>query len=932
MADVRISVLGPFRVHVDGDEIDPGPPLQRLVLAALVVARGQPLSSDRLAELLWDAPPARARHSLQQYVSRLRRLLGADAIATTSAGYALSLPGTAVDAWRWSELLDRMATTEDPAVGIWRDAETCWTGRPYAGLPERPFLVRAVRDLDDRRGRVAEVVMGARIEQGGGADAVEDLRVLVDTYPLREGLGAQLVTALAGAGRRAEALVAHREARARIVDATGLEPGSALAAAQAAVLREDDAMPGATEHVRRARPPVPKPRTPLVGRDGHLRAVRDLLGAHPLVTLVGPGGVGKTRLALQVVHGDVGDREVRWAALDDVLDRTGVAARLAHAFDVEVPAGVGAVDVVAHAIGSDRVALVLDNCEQAVEGVAEVVDRLLDRCRGLRVLATSRHPLGVPGERVHRLRGLPTDDAAALFLDRARAHGLEHDVGPDELVAEIVEALDGLPLAVELAAARTSHLSLQDIRDHLDERLWLLRDDNSSGRHRSMASALDWSHDLLTARERHVLFSLAVTSGTADAGLVADVAALDPARVVDTLAGLVRGSLVVPVTDDGRSRYRLLQTVQSHALARAAQTDRLDGMRTCHAHVVLRGHEGRGVLEDMGHWGVGKRPPSPEIDVALAFLAEAGRAADVGVLAGRVLTTSGQTGWVDPLRRHLEREDVLEALQDRGDRARYLTASAMNASVLGDRAAQHRWAVEAVDAADDPGTKALALALLANSGLRVPGVDVGACVRSGLDLAPPTASRLRRFLRDQGVNASIAAERFDEALPVMQELAAVSDYHAGMLMVVLALVGRGDELEDVVLPRGDEVSVWGHLPAVARTMRAAATGDDATARRHLSDAARTVEGSAHGFLDATWADVLVAAAVAALHRGEIDRAVSNLGVTQGRTRCPATYAVYLDVRRRLVDLTDRAHRRALVARAREQSARDTGRRLLDGAD
>jgi predicted ATPase/DNA-binding SARP family transcriptional activator len=580
---MRFGVLGPLEVLGPDGPVALGGPHQRAVLAALLAHRGRVVAADVLVDALWgDAPPRTADHTLRTHVSRLRRVLGG-ALATRDGGYLLDVPPDALDAARFDDLLAAAATAAGGgAVEALSRALALWRGPAYAGQADLPPVRGEARRLEEARTSAREALVAALLAAGAPAEAVAAAEALVADEPYREGAWALLVRALTAAGRPAEGLDAYHRAAAAL-DELGLEPSPVLREAQAVALRAGDpaAVPPAGQaavapaarpapvgppHPPAAVRAVPVPASSLVGREADVAAVDALLDRAPLVTLLGPGGVGKTRLALAVAR----RREARHAAgcrvveLAPLRDPAAVPAAVAAALDVAVDAGPPEA-ALARAGELDALVL-LDNCEHVIDAVAAAVEAMVGGGTRLRLLATTRERLGVPGEHVHPVEPLaaggPDSPAHRLFAERAAAAGAPDPPSPaDPDVARVVRRLDGLPLAIEMAAARTATLGLGELADRLEERLDTLQDPRRRGdpRHRTLGAVIAWSEALLGDAEREALTGWTVFAGAVP---LDDATAVLGTRedVVEQLAGR---SLLALDTGRPRLRYRMLHTVRS---------------------------------------------------------------------------------------------------------------------------------------------------------------------------------------------------------------------------------------------------------------------------------------------------------------------------------------------------------------------------------
>ncbi|MEW1845161.1 BTAD domain-containing putative transcriptional regulator [Nonomuraea angiospora] len=606
---MRFGVLGPLAVWTaDGEPVKVPEVKVRALLADLLIHAGRPVSADRLIEDLWgDRPPANASGALRVKVSQLRRAVGG-LVAYRAPGYVLQVEPSSVDAGLFETLIGRAQRASGPQerAALLREALGLWRGDAYAEFAGEPFALAAVARLGEQRLAALEELAEARLGLGEHALLAAELASLVAEHPLRERLRAAHVRALYLAGRQSEALTAYEELRRHLSEELGLDPGPELAALHRAILRQDPSL----GPVARPRGNLPAPLTSLVGRDEAVAEVRSLLRAGRLVTLTGPGGVGKTRLALAAASGTGGGDGwlVELAALRpgaaQVEVAEAVAAVLGLRDDTAGPGAPyeGAVERIAGALAGREPLLVLDNCEHVVEQVAALAGRLLQAAPGLRILATSQEPLRIEGEALWSVPPLTREAAVELFAARA---GVE----PDADVAEICARLDGLPLALELAASRMRALTPRQLADRLDDRFRLLASGlrGAPARQRTLRAMIDWSWELLTGPERVVLRRLAVHADGGTLEAAEEVSADPGVDVLDALARLVDRSLVVRVRAPGAEpRYRLLESVAAYCLERLAEAGELDEVRLRHAayytalaeraEPYLRGHGQRDAL------------------------------------------------------------------------------------------------------------------------------------------------------------------------------------------------------------------------------------------------------------------------------------------------------------------------------------------------
>ncbi|GAA4061158.1 BTAD domain-containing putative transcriptional regulator [Actinomadura miaoliensis] len=640
---MRFGVLGPLAVWTaDGAPVTIRGRMVRALLADLLIADGRPVSADRLIDDLWaGAPPADPAAALQVKVSQLRRALedaepgGRELVVFQAPGYLLRVGSEAVDAGRFPALLARARETLEPRAraALLTDALELWRGPAYADFADEDFARAAITRLEEQRLTAVEDLAEARLVLGEHTALVGELRDVVARHPLRERLRAAYVRALYRAGRQSEALDSLAELRDRLREELGLDPNPELVALHRAILAQDPALTPV-----RPRTNLPASPTELIGRTEAVAQVRALLDAHRLVTLTGPGGVGKTRLALETAARLLdafphGVWLVELGGLDQPDLLADVVAATLGVRDDAAP-GVRTDDRLARALRDRRMLLVLDNCEHLIEPVAGLAHRLLAAAPGVRILATSRETLKVGGEAVWAVPPLEPPYAATetgpatlrsfsavrLFTARAAAAapGFALTAENARAVAAICRRLDGIPLALELAATRVRALSVHELAERLDDRFRLL----SAGRRdvpqrqRTLRATIDWSWELLTGPERAVLRRLSTHADGCSLEAAEAVCAGDGVRaedVADLLSRLVDRSMVV-VTGDARGyRYRLLESVAAYAAERLREAGESARVRGRHddyyvalaerAAAHLRGPDQRQWLErlDVDH-------------------------------------------------------------------------------------------------------------------------------------------------------------------------------------------------------------------------------------------------------------------------------------------------------------------------------------------
>jgi predicted ATPase/DNA-binding SARP family transcriptional activator len=582
MAGVQFGVLGPLAVTTDAGEpvVVPGAKV-RVLLADLLANRNRVVSADRLIDDLWgEDAPANPAGALQVRVSQLRKALN-DAepgarhlVESRPPGYVLRTG--AVDADRFAELA---GSTDADRLS---EALALWRGDAYADVADAEFPRAEATRLAEQRLAVHERLAEARLARGEHDLVAADLAELVTRHPLREGLRALQLRALYAAGRQSEALDSYADLRDRLADELGLDPGPELAALHRRIL-EHDAGLSAPPRAAIVRNSLPAQLDELVGRAEALAELRALIPGQRLVTLIGPGGVGKTRLATEAAREQLfpdGAHLVELAPLPAGDPR--VADQVLATMDMREAAGasVSAADRLSAAVRQRQLLLVLDNCEHVIEPVAELVARLLRDAPGISVLATSREPLGLTGELLWEVSPLAVPEngrdldavrrssAARLFAARAaaqqRGFRLDEKTGP--AVAQLCRRLDGLPLALELAATRVRALGVQGVVDRLDDRFKLLTTQQRDvpPRQRTLTAVIGWSWDLLDEADRPVLARLAVFSDGCTPEAAERVCRTD----LDALARLVDRSLVVMDDSGAGPRYRLLESVAAFCLER----------------------------------------------------------------------------------------------------------------------------------------------------------------------------------------------------------------------------------------------------------------------------------------------------------------------------------------------------------------------------
>jgi len=622
---VQIAMLGPLEVRTDSGGVAdvPGARL-RAVLIALALRPNQVVPKASLVDWVWgENPPADAANALQRLVSRLRKALPGTAVDGLTDGYRLTIDPDAVDAVRFERLVSAsQAAGQDISerARLLREAFALWRGDAMqdVGLQESGAFDAVVVRLEGLRLTAGEERFDAEIALGGGAELVTELTDLVAAHPTRERLVAALMRALNAAGRDNEALQLYQRTRETLADELGADPSPELSALHVQLLR------GELGGRRREEPLKTNLRSELtsfVGRETEVAAVRDLVEENRLTTVIGPGGAGKTRLAVETARTALaslpaglpdGAWLVELAAIApdaDVAQAALFSLGLRDTLHGENPSA-GPTDRFIAAMRERRALIVLDNCEHVVESAAMFAHRVLGECRGLRILATSREPLGITGEALWPVTplALPDENAApseiesspAVQLLRDRAQAVRRDLATDAqqlaTMARICRALDGMPLAIELAAARLRTMSVDQLAHRLDDRFRLLTGGSRIAlpRHRTLRAVVDWSWELLSDDERRVLRRLSVFAGGAGLEAAEQVCTaeqisagdeIEPDLVLELLTSLTEKSLLIADTTDGGQeapRFRMSGTIREYAAQRLAEAGEEESARLAH--------------------------------------------------------------------------------------------------------------------------------------------------------------------------------------------------------------------------------------------------------------------------------------------------------------------------------------------------------------
>lgn len=727
---VEFRVLGPLEVAVEGAVLPVGGPRQRALLALLLLNANRTVSRERLVEGLWgESPPETAPNALQVAVHGLRKVLGADRIERRGDGYVLHVHPGELDLERFEELVARARSQEPQAASkTFAEALGIWRGTALGDVGDAAFAAVEAARLAELRLAAVEGRIEADLASGAQEALVPELETLIAEHPYRERLRGQLMLALYRVGRQAEALEVYQDARRALVEELGIDPSPELQGLERAILRQDPALTPAPP--ARAGTRLPVPLTPLVGRQLEVTAVTALLldSEVRLLTLTGPGGTGKTRLAVAAAT-EVADEFPGGAVFVDLSpleDADLVETTIARTFDAGETADRSPLDALKSAIGEGHVLLLLDNFER-VEQAAPVVTELLKAAPGLKVLVTSRAVLHLSGEHEYTVppltvpapgvegdvEALARNEAVALFVARAAAVRPGYKLTPDDAsaVAEICRAVDGLPLAIELAAARTKVLSPQDLLERLARRLDELTGGprDAPARQQTLRAAIDWSYDLISTEEQERFRGLSVFARGFDLAAAEAVAAAN----LDLLTSLVDKSLL----RHRDSRFRLLETVREYAQELLEAAGEADAVRQRHAeHYLALAEE----LEPKRRDPAALATIDQEYDnlrAALAFAAQADNAALQLRLAATLWRFWFTRGFLTEGRAHLEdalaRDDG--ALPSR--RAEALTGVAALAWVQGDEESATRFAQECIEILHELGDEPRMIGPLSTLGL-----------------------------------------------------------------------------------------------------------------------------------------------------------------------------------------------------------------------
>lgn len=910
---LTFGLLGPLQVEVAGRPVELAGGRLKSLLVLLLVHANAVVAADRLIEDLWSGRPTPgAAATLQGYVSELRRVLaratgGAAPIVTRRPGYLLNVEVERFDILRFEGLLGAvraMSGDVERRAQLLGDALSLWRGPALADVVDEPFARPIAARLEELRLWALQERLEADLERGLHAAVVAELGELVTEHPLQERFWGQWMLALYRCGRQADALRAYQDLRRRLDDDLGIGPSPALQGLEAAILAQEPSLqpaatalrtptvpepPGASEGGARLRPPQrPAPLTRFIGRTRELPEVRELLGGTRLLSLIGAGGSGKTRLAVQVALEESdrfpgGTPFVDLATISEPAEVTGA---------VGAAVGLGTygditVDALCERLASEAILLVLDNCEHLLDACAEVVDAVLSRCPRVVIVVTSQEELRVGGETVWRVppMSLPvldraatpddilSSDAVQLFCDRAasalpkltlRGHALQD-------VARVCWRLDGIPLAIELAAALVAIFPVAEIVQRLDDRFALLTRGNrrALARQRTLRAAVDWSFELLEEPERRMFARLSVFVGQFSIE-AAEAVSLDDEDFLETLSALVSKSMLVAVNEPSGYRYRLLETLRQYGLEQLRHTGEESSARRRHAEYYVKLAEAVDEQLHTGHvtdWEASVVRELPNLQGALEFLFSSGDLENGVRLAGALRWWFRRMGPLRPAREWLQH--VLQRRQELSPPSlvKALTAAMAVSISQGD----YRWtseigddAVAQAEALDD--RRELSMALMARGAAavfegkreRALGCldrSVALCQELGDRWGEGWALTYRAIVTRRDGHLRLARTQLEAALSIFRDLH--DDYDQVVPLMQLAILAEfgGDEHEaarcgleavDLATRLGDR-----QLRHVARSMFGRielAQGRRDEAHRLLVSSLREARGVEHQFM------------------------------------------------------------------------------------
>lgn len=838
-------------------------------------------------------------------IARLRRRLGPGSdLVTEGPGYLLMTDR--IDSVEFHAAVSAALAGNDvdgDARSSLERALAMWRGEAYAEFSHEEWAITEAARLEEMRAGATEELVDVLLRQGEHEIALDRASSVIERHPFRDRPRGQRMRALAATGRTTEALRSFHEYRALLREEVGTVPSPALVDLERLIAAGDlpigdvRSAPSPPPRAPSDPPMVALPRDRGFGLDELSEQVASDLAEHRLVTLTGVGGIGKTRLALAVADRSTPDVErVVLVDLRSASSPETVLAVAARALGVEFARR----QEIARLLDRRRTLVVVDNCEHVLEPAAALVGEIVAGAPSSRVLATSRQPLMAPGERVRIVRPMSRRDATALFLDRASrwhdafAGGDERDLAQIE---EICVRLDGIPLAIELAAACVAHMSVPEIAAQLDDRLTFFPGDPTrSQQQRTLRATMDWSYDLLDEDARSLLRAVSVFAAGFEPASAAAVWGRSPARTLAGLGALVRASLVLAHTGGGSTRYELLETVRLHAEAKASDAGELERLRDAHAAHYAGRLDAIDPVEVLGVSGR-SRPDIANHDRMLERVEAHRDLGRLGELAWRTAMVHRADCWSDAAGRYLGRDDVAAALSGM-ERSCYLAASLQNANVLGRWADQLRFAEAGLATATGPVRVVLLRGAASACSVLAPE-RVDALVDEAMALAAPDDTGILLELRRTRVDGLLLAGELEVAAAELRSLWAEvvsTGFHrhgvrplAGIDLlwvdVILRLDDEVTELADVlaVLPGGAVAGHCGHAVVAARHGR----GGESARRVLLAAEAASTEG-----VPLVDNDVTVVAALRAVELGEPERACGLLDSVPGGLRSLGSHQLY----------------------------------------
>lgn len=826
MESLEIRALGPLEVLSGGQVVALGSPRQRAVLAVLIALSGETVSSDRLIEEIWaDDQPAKASHSLQTYVSNLRRLIGHESIETRRPGYRLIADSGSIDIAVFDESVDSgLALATDQPVeskATLQTALSLWRGdMAFGDLSSRVELLRQEAGrLEEKRLTALGALFQARLALGEHSEVIADLRRLTENHPYREHLWALLMRALYGAGRQVEALSAYRTLRTRLVEELGVDPSPELQELEVSILNQTEAL---RPHEPGEAVTLPHYLSRIIGRSREITDLTEHLEADRLVTVIGPGGVGKTRLAVEAARRIAADFTdgVFFVDLSSVRTSGDVPTAIAAGLLVKDRSARTPEEAIEEFLGGREVLMVLDNCEHVADEVSVLVWHWLTKYPGLHVVATSQRPLDVGGERVFALdpmattddQAQPTTEAEDLFLARAGEVHTGYQPSDEERIAirQVCRRLDGIPLAIELAAARTQSMTPTEISARLEDRFGLLRMSPrpGPGRHATLQDAVAWSLSMLAAEELDLFDHLSVLSGSFSAETAGAVATIeDDTELFDLIDRLVRRSLLQRLVTDGSSRFQMLETLRAYGRDRLESSGALDQVEERRAVVFARLAEAEATRIKSDEYGAAIGRIGMEMDnlrQAFSWALTSGRH-DLAFSLTRPLWRLVFVG----ARQHLHegqrwRQRLIEVTSDSRMKARLLAEQGFTSVLTGDQLRAIALANESLQlAADGDLHEPLALEVLA----------ICAATNRETDRAIDLARRVIALDGDDhdahGLEALAMAQIFGGQAPAavetVEKVYAAARDRNDSLRRIRALALMGSALQGTDLERSEEV-------------------------------------------------------------------------------------------------------------------------------